>query len=535
MQLKQSEPLMQVDDLHVTYRQGVKHAVKVLDGVSFGLRKGEITALVGESGSGKSTMARALMGLLPPSARVEGGSLRIGAEFKADLSRSNIAWSAVRGRKLGMLFQDARQALNPMLTIGDHFKESLLYHRIATADQVATIAVSFLNRLNFTDGRSLLNRYPFELSGGMCQRICLALTLCLEPKVLIADEPTSALDTVSQKEVLDVLKRLQAELGLTVLLITHDIAVAHAVSQRVIVLNRGSIEEEGDTRAVFLAPRAAYTKQLLASRSPITKATRARRSTTSGGEPVLEAFELCKTFPSGRVLNDVQFTLGQGEILGILGESGSGKSTLARCITGLELPDRGILKYRGTNIAGLKGRARRELARHIQLVFQDARASLHPGRTALQLVQEPLDYMRIGQRKEREMMAAYYLHEVGISVEAQRRRPPELSTGQCQRVAIARALVSGPDVLICDEAVSALDMSVQAQILRLLQRLHKQFDFSILMISHDIRVLRSFCHQIAVMEQGSISEIRAGELLHESERTYTQQLLRCAGELEEGL
>lgn len=252
---------------------------------------------------------------------------------------------------------------------------------------------------------------------------------------------------------------------------------------------------------------------------------------------MLEIIQLEKTFNrTKRVLHDVNLTLNQKEILGILGQSGCGKSTLAKCMIGLESPSGGRVLYRGTDISRLQGQQKREICKQIQLIFQDARASLNPGRNALQLVQEPLQYLQIGSHREREALAAFYLKEVGIVGDTQIRRPPQLSTGQCQRIAIARALVLKPKVLICDEAVSALDMRVQAQILALLQRLHKQFEFSILMISHDIRVLRSFCDHIAVMNNGSFSEVkRASELLHESKQPHTQLLLKCAGDMEEGL
>ncbi|TMV47826.1 ABC transporter ATP-binding protein [Paenibacillus mesophilus] len=534
MRMNERETILQVDNLRVAYRQN-RQFTSILSSLSLDVKKGDIVALIGESGSGKSTIAKAITGLLPPSAHVGGGTLRIGSDVVAELAGKSTDWESIRGRRLAMLFQDARLALNPVLTIKAHFQECLLYHRMATREQVVPIAAQLLNKLGFANGIGILDRYPFELSGGMCQRVCLALALCLKPAVLIADEPTSALDTVSQKEVLDLLQKLQTEFGLTVLLITHDIAVANAISNRVIVLNQGAIEEEGDTRIVFSKPRTAYTRQLLASRS-IMAGSSGMRAGEQTGEPILEIIQLEKSYgPKKGVLDNINLKVNKGDIIGILGQSGCGKSTLARCLTGLETPSRGRILYRGTDIGRLNGKYRRELSKHIQMVFQDARASLHPGRTALQLVQEPLQYLNVKEKKMRETLAGFYLEEVGIMGDAQMRRPPQLSTGQCQRIAIARALVLGPDILICDEAVSALDMNVQAQILSLLQQLHKQYHFSILMISHDIRVLQSFCHQIAVMEGGSICEVSRGAQIHESEQPYTQMLLKCAGDLEEGL
>ncbi|SDC89848.1 peptide/nickel transport system ATP-binding protein [Paenibacillus sp. UNCCL117] len=534
--MKQADKAMlRIQNLRVAYQQN-RQFVNILDNLSFELKKGEIVSLLGESGSGKSTIAKALTGLLPPSATIAGGTLTVSSDTIVDLAGKRVPWERIRGRRIAMLYQDAQQALNPVLKIKDHFRETLLFHRLASANEVQDVSIRLLKSLNFSDPHGVLERYPFQLSGGMCQRICLALALCLKPAVLIADEPTSALDTVSQKEVLDLLKHMRKEQDLTVLLITHDIAVANAISDRVIVLNQGVIEEDGETGAVLTKPKAAYTRALLASRAQIAGVAQELEQLRPH-EPLLEISRLWKTFHrSKRVLHEVDLTLHQQEILGILGESGCGKSTLARCIAGLESPSGGTIIFRGTSIGGLRGKSRRELCKRIQLVFQDARASLNPARTALELVQEPLRYHRIGGKREREALAKVYLSEVGIAGEMQHRRPPQLSTGQCQRIAIARALALQPEVLICDEAVSALDMSVQAQILALLHRLHRQYGFAILMISHDIRVLRSFCHNIAVMNKGSFCEVRqASRLLEESKQPYTQLLCQCAGDMEAGL
>lgn len=535
MSSSERRAILRIRDLRVDYSQNGR-LVNILDHLSFELKKGEIVSLLGESGSGKSTIAKALTGLLPPSAIIGSGSMTIGSGPAVDLSGKHVPWDRIRGRQVAMLFQDAQQALNPVVKIKDHFKESLLFHRLASAAEVQDVSVQLLTALNFSNPLDVLERYPFQLSGGMCQRICMALALCLKPAVLVADEPTSALDTVSQREVLDLLRNKQRELDLTVLFITHDIAVANAISDRVIVLNKGVIEEEGDTRRVLSKPIAAYTQQLLASRAQISAPSR-NRELSQAPEPLLRIIGLEKTFNRKKyVLQEIDLTLHQQEIIGILGQSGCGKSTLARCIAGLESPSGGRILFRGGDISHLRGKPRRELCKRIQLVFQDARASLNPGRTALQLVQEPLHYLKIGGKKDREMLAMFYLNEVGIDGDLHKRRPPQLSTGQCQRIAIARALVLQPEVLICDEAVSALDMSVQAQILALLQRLHQQHGFAMVMISHDIRVLRFFCHNIAVMKDGSFCEVRrAKDLFEESQQPYTQLLLKCAGDIEVGI
>ncbi|MGG3281134.1 ABC transporter ATP-binding protein [Paenibacillus solani] len=538
------ENIIQVNNLTVTYKQN-DLSTTILENLSFHLTKGEIVTILGESGSGKSTIAKAITGLLPQSAHISSGTLRVNSNTEEQLSNSNIHWNRIRGKQIAMLFQDAQQALNPLLRIRDHFKECLLYHQLAKSDEVELIAATLLAKLNFSDGRRVLDCYPFQLSGGMCQRVCLALALCLQPSVLIADEPTSALDTIAQKEVLELLMRMKEEFGLTVLLITHDIAIANAVSNRVIVINKGRIVEVGDTKSVFTKPQDEYTQRLLTSRSyaaePTTSAEKLRQgkgneNNRSDQVPLLEIIQLEKKF-NGRknVLHDVNLKLNSREILGILGQSGCGKSTLARCIVGLEQVNKGRVLYRGQDISQLKGNARRQICQRIQMVFQDARASLNARYTAVQLVQEPLHYLNIGQKKEREEKARFYLDETGIHGDAQNRRPPQLSSGQCQRIAIARALVLEPDILICDEAVSALDMYVQGQILALLQKLTHQFKFSILMISHDIRVLQLFCQHIAVMNHGTFCEVRSAAQLYTSKHSYTNLLLKCAADMEAGL
>ncbi|WP_078553780.1 ABC transporter ATP-binding protein [Bacillus alkalicellulosilyticus] len=502
MKQTERETILNVKNLRVTYEQK-SQSTHVLNDLSFDLKKGDVVALIGESGSGKSTVAKTLTGLLPPSAMVQNGTLEIGS-FYTDLTNEKIAWQGIRGKEIALMFQDAQQALNPLLTIEQHFKEVLLFHKIASVEEVVPLTTKLLNRLNFTDVSKILDSYPFQLSGGMCQRICLALAVCLKPKVLIADEPTSALDLLSQKEVLLLLKTMKKEYDLTVLLITHDLDVAKTISNRIIVLHQGVIEEKGSTKAVFSRAKAHYTKELLMARSLIAR-PRSVDKRWNSNEPILEIIDLEKSFNSkSKVLRGLNLTLHKKEIVGVLGQSGCGKSTLAKCITGLELPSGGQILYRNVDISRIKGNQKRQMCQHIQLVFQDARASLNPRRSALQLVQEPLHYLQIGHKKERESLAKLYLQEVGICEETQKRRPPQLSTGQCQRIAVARALVLKPDILICDEAVSALDMKIQSQILVLLQRLQKQFGFSVIMISHDLKVLKFICDRIAIMKEGSI-------------------------------
>jgi peptide/nickel transport system ATP-binding protein len=530
--MKNRDVMLSVSGLRVSYFQNRKKS-NILNGISFDLKRGELLTVLGESGSGKSTIAKAITGLLPPSARLS-GEMSIDDETALSLSDATASdWRSIRGKKVAMIFQDARQSLNPAVKIKRQFAEMLVYHRLGSREGVTKIILETLKALHFNDPERVLDSYPFQLSGGMCQRVCIAMSICLQPLLLIADEPTSALDTVSQREVLALLEEIKRGFGQSILFITHDIAVASAVSDRVVVLNKGSITEAETPERLFSNPKHSYTKSLIDARN--FPCIHQDRPAPALAAPVLQIRDLGKCFsPDTPVLKNVNISLYQREILGILGQSGCGKSTLSRCIVGLEKAQRGEILYDGMNVLGLRGRRRRELCKHIQLIFQDARASLNPGYTAMQIVLEPLRYLKIVPARQRQELARSYLGEVGIDGDTQNRRPPQLSTGQCQRVAIARALIVKPDALICDEAVSALDMSLQGQILELLLRLHERFGFGILMISHDIRVLRSFCHRIAVMQAGEFCEIcGGGSELKESTHPYTQLLLSCEKELEE--
>jgi peptide/nickel transport system ATP-binding protein len=520
------DTVLTLKDMNVHYTQN-NTQMTVLDHLSFSLHRSEMLALLGESGSGKTTCAKAMMGLLPPSATVGSGVMRIGGQT-IDLSNPFVDWRQIRGRKIAMIYQDAQLALNPMKRIRSHFQETLKFHKMGTLPEIEDMSSNMLGLLNFPDPDRVLAAYPFQLSGGMCQRVCIALTLCLRPNILIADEPTSALDVLSQKEVLSVLKNIREKLQVAVLLITHDITAAHAASDRVIVLEKGNIVEEGITGEALSQPKSPYTQMLIqAWKLPQQQPQKQSSARFGHTETILEVKQLQKTYRGdAKVLCELDLNINKREIVGILGQSGCGKSTLAKCIAGLEKPSGGSIKFLGRDIANLKGKARQEICRHIQMVFQDVRASLNPRRNALQLTQEPLEYLHIYARKEREEKARFYLKQVGIDSETMIRRPPQLSTGQCQRIAIARALILEPEILICDEAVSSLDMRVRMQILDLLEELNKKFGFSIIMISHDIKVVQSFCQTVAVMKDGYFCEIIPTEqLLAGNNHEYTQTLI----------
>lgn len=532
MKQELNDAVLGVENLEIIYGKG-KLANVVLKDFSFELKRGEIVALLGESGSGKSTCGKALLGILPASAKIVKGFFSFKEDLSLPLALMGNRWKQLRGKNIALIYQDAKLALNPLKTIQEHFKETLVSHGMLSQANIHKQGLEILSKLNFSSPDSIYQAYPFELSGGMCQRIYIALCLCLQPEVLIADEPTSALDVVSQKDVLDMLKNIRDKFNVAILLITHDVGVAYAVSDRVIVLNKGKIVEEGTAQKVLLQPRHPYTKDLVSARQLLS--TQVRKECCFV-DCLLKVNGLCKCFSKAKaeqqILRELSFVLNKGEILGVLGQSGCGKSTLAKCLTGLTIPEKGEVFYHNQDISKLQGKKRRWVCGKMQIIMQDARASLNPRRTALELVKEPLNYLHLGTAVEREEKAQYYLHQVGITKELQNKRAPQLSTGQCQRVAIARALVVEPDLLVCDEAVSALDMILQKQILELIKKLQKRFGFAIIMISHDIRVIRNFCHHVAVMKDGSFLEkLPTNRLTVSNSNEYVRNLLACEIEM----
>lgn len=513
------EPTINIRDLTLSYVTG-NRVVDVYKNFSLTVSANEKVALIGQSGNGKSTLAKFLTGILPKSAEINGGTYSLQG---IDLFRKDKFFdlNKVRGSKIAFIFQDAAESLNPILTIGRHFEEFLSFHRICDKSEVKSLAVKKLKSLLIKDAEKVYDSFPHQLSGGMCQRVCIAMCLCLNPVLLIADEPTSALDVLSSYEVIETLRNLE---GISILLITHDISVAEKVADRILVLNKGEICEEAETEVILNSPQNDYTKSLIDSYNAIPYINQETEKSIKP-DPVLKICRLSKNYGHSEILKDIDLEVNRDEILGIIGESGCGKSTLSRCIMGLEDSVEGEIFYKDMDLLKLKIRERRKFSPEIQMIFQNSRAVLNPRRKIIDIVQEPLVYN--GRHKgNREEMAKTALKDVGIDESMYRSKPTELSTGQCQRVAIARALVTRPKILICDEAVSSLDINIQVQILKLLVDLKKRYGLTIIMISHDIRVLQHYCSRIAIMKDARILEIVDEQILSDgSIHPYTKKLM----------
>ncbi|WP_064457832.1 dipeptide ABC transporter ATP-binding protein [Streptomyces hygroscopicus] len=589
-------PLLSIRGLRVSYRAG-DGAPPAVRGVDLDIAPGEVVALVGESGSGKSTTAHAVIGLLPPGGRMDGGRVLFEGTDLATAGERELR--ARRGRDIGLIPQDPMVSLNPVQRIGRQVAEVLLIHGLADRASAPAEAVRILGQAGLPDPEVRARQYPHELSGGMRQRVLIAIAVAARPKLVIADEPTSALDVTVQRRILDHLQTLTRQAGTAVLLITHDLGVAADRARRIAVMSEGEIVETGPVRQVLTAPRHPYTRRLLASapsmatepvrvrvRAQAQAQARGRVREVAAGEPVAEgsapvaeggapvgealvateglvvgegldaaggldvaerldaaegldtaggplvvAEGLVKEFtPRGRArvraVDGVDFTIRRGESFALVGESGSGKSTTARMVARLTDPTEGRIRFDGQDITALSGAALRRLRRRVQLVHQNPYSSLDPRRSVADAVTEPLRAFRVGDRAARLRRAAELLDRVALPAATLRRRPGELSGGQRQRVAIARALALGPDLVICDEPVSALDVSVQARILELLAEFQRDLGLSYLFISHDLAVVRQIADRVGVMRGGRLLETgTTDEVFASPSHPYTKELL----------
>ncbi|MFJ4091513.1 dipeptide ABC transporter ATP-binding protein [Kitasatospora sp. NPDC089913] len=518
-----SVPLVRAEGLRVSFPGAPRPAV---DGVSLAVGAGECVALVGESGSGKSVTARSLIGLAGAGARVSARTLEVAGADTAGFGERQ--WRTVRGRRIAVVLQDALTALDPLRTVGAEIAEAARLGGTAGPDSAARV-VELLTAVGVPEPEARRTQYPHQLSGGLRQRALIASALAADAPLLIADEPTTALDAIVQAQILTLLGRLKDE-GRGLLLVSHDLAVVAQLADRVLVLRRGEVVESGPAGRVLSAPEHPYTRMLLdavPSGRPRARPVQAPPGAPDAGEavPVLTGRGLVKSFAPGgpRALDEVGFTLRAGEALGVVGESGSGKTTLARVAMGLSRPDAGEVLLHGRPWSALPERRRRAGRSAIQFVQQDPYASADPRFTVARIIGEALPGLR---RAERARRCAELLDQVGLPPELLSRRPHQLSGGQRQRVAIARALAGGPQVLVCDEPVSALDVSVQAQVLELLDRLRRERGIALLFITHDLAVVRQVADRVLIMRGGSVVEEGGTERIFEAPaHPYTRALL----------
>ncbi|WP_280233574.1 ABC transporter ATP-binding protein [Nocardia cyriacigeorgica] len=523
-----TDELLRVDGLRIRYRAD-DGPVTALDGASLTVRRGEVVALVGESGSGKSTLAHAVIGLLGDTGDVTGGTITF-AGRAVDLG-SERALRRLRGIQVGFVPQDPGLSLNPVRRIGDQVAEALRVHRLDDRHGALTRATELLAEVGLDRPELRATQYPHELSGGQRQRVLIAIALACGPDLIIADEPTSALDATVARRVLDRLAERTTARGTAVLLITHDLAMAAERADRLVVLRAGTVVETGRTADVLGNPRHPYTRQLLGAAPALAAPEIVRRAAVLDGGPLLTVRDVHKLFRSGSgatvtAVDGVGFELGRGETLSLVGESGSGKSTTARIVMRLTDPDRGEVVFDGHELTRARAGRLRALRRRFQVVYQNPYSSLDPRLRVGSIIEEPLRAYGIGNRQARKERVAELLEQVALPGTYARRRPAELSGGQRQRVAIARALALRPELLVLDEPVSALDASVQAQILELLDDLQTRLRLSYLFISHDLAVVRRISDRVAVMRDGRIVESgTTAEIFGNPRHDYTRELL----------
>ena len=555
----QNNTVASIKDLNVSFSNG-KEDVKVLHDINFDIFKNEILAVVGESGSGKSVTSKALMGLLPDAtAQITAQELSL---LGKDLLRlKDGEWSRFRGSEISMIFQEPMSSLNPTITCGQQVVEILQQHQKINISSARKEVLSLFEKVKLPTPEITFSKYPHEISGGQMQRVMIAMAIACKPALLIADEPTTALDVTVQKEIILLLKELQQEYGMSILFISHDLSLVRAIADRILVMYQGKIVEQGTSEAIFETPKEIYTKALIASRPSTTERvkklptisdfmqhtvdgdliTPSQREATHKNiydqAPLLQLVDIVKDYPLKkklfekqtyfRAVDSVSLNLYPGESLGLVGESGCGKSTLGNLILRLKDVTSGKVIYRDRDITHLTGKAMRELRKEIQIIFQDPFASLNPRLTVGQAIIEPMKWHGIGDsnahRKEKVLTL---LKRVGLTEEHYNRYPHEFSGGQRQRIGIARTVALEPKLIVCDESVSALDISVQAQVLNLLNEFKTDFGFSYLFISHDLAVVKYFCDQVIVMNKGKIEEKNEADALYANPQSdYTKKLI----------
>ena len=549
-------PLLAIRNLKIAFRLGKDQTFTAVHGVSFDVPANRVVGLVGESGSGKSVSALAVMGLLPERNSVidPAGEIRF---LGADLLREGAAkLRARRGAEISMIFQEPMSSLNPVYPVGAQIAEVLRLHRGMSQRVAGNRAVELLDEVGIAEPARRVHSYPHELSGGQQQRVMIAMAIACEPKLLIADEPTTALDVTIQKQILELLLSLKQRHGMSMLFITHDLALVKEIADHVVVMQSGLIREQGPVAEVFRAPREPYTRALLACRPQLDRRPlrlpvvedfldgredrlpriERPRGLTPADPIVLEARNLHKTFVERRGLfakfataavKNVSFRLARGKTLGVVGESGSGKTTLGKLLLRLHTADSGEVVYDGKNLLGLSPDAFRPYKKRLQIIFQNPYASLNPRFTVGQILLEPMQIHRIGaDDNERTARALALMRRVGLDEGSFYKYPHEFSGGQRQRIGVARCLTMQPDVIVCDESVSALDVSVQAQVLNLLQELQDEYRLSYVFISHDLSVVKYMSDELLVMRDGEMVEYGDSDRIYrDPQHPYTKKLL----------
>lgn len=529
--MSQSNELLRVRDLQI--RVG-DYGTLAVDGLSFDMAPGEIVALVGESGSGKTMAARAVIGLLPMPMQVCGGSLDFDGRELRDLDSH--ALRAIRGAQIGMVFQEPMVSLNPALTIGRQMAEALQLHTDLDPKQIHQRCVEMLQRIGIRDAERCLKAYPHQFSGGMRQRIMLASVMLLRPKLLIADEPTTALDCLAQLDVIELMLELTREQGTAVLFISHDLSLVARYAHKVVVMRNGKAVEQGAIADILLAPKAEYTRQLLEALPRRGQLPALPES----NEPLVQVDQVCIQHPGPanfwgkrsykQVVHSASLYIAPGETLALVGGSGSGKTTLGRSLVGLVKPSSGTIRFKGVDILKAANRTHRL---QCQMIFQDPFSSLNPRMRIGEILIEPLRHEPGLSAAERRERVSQTMRDIGLPEAFADRFPHQLSGGQRQRVAIGRALVRHPQLVIADEPISALDMTIQKQILELFERLQAQYGFACLFISHDLSAVERIAHRVAVMSQGEVVEVGTREQVFDSpQHPYTRQLLAAASPLE---
>ncbi|BBA36892.1 peptide ABC transporter ATP-binding protein [Methylocaldum marinum] len=534
--------LLSVSDLHVSFRQGTE-LVPAVSGVSFHIDKGETFALVGESGSGKTVTALAVLRLLPHNARITKGRVMLGS---TELFRlPEYAMGAIRGLRIGIIFQDPMSSLNPVMTVGRQIGEVLRLQRGLQGRPARNRALELLDHVGLPNPERHLDEYPHQLSGGMRQRVMIAIALAGEPDLLIADEPTTALDVTIQAQILELLERLKRDSGMALWLITHDLGIVAELADRVAVMQAGKIVEQSGREGFFEKPEHPYSRELFTA-MPRLDACLARPE-THHSDPLLEVEDLKVHFPIKRgifqrtvdyvrAVDGVSFSVAQGETLALVGESGCGKTTLGKGILNLIGHSGGRIRFDGADISGLRGEERRKRYAEMQIVFQDPYSSMNPRMIVGDIVEEGLLALHpsMGEHERRER-SEELLEGVGLPKDARLRYPHEFSGGQRQRICIARALAVDPKLIVCDEPTSALDVSVQAQILKLLRDLRDRRGLSYLFITHDLAVVAELADRVAVMHGGKIVEMGATQqVLFKPAHPYTKRLLEAVPKLRKG-